>query len=417
MRTIGFTLAAALVILPATAVPVRAQATGDEAPATASDPAAKAFEPLRREFDRLQRSITNLGALDDRSKPLLAEFRDRVFAFADQWPGHSPAVAVAFQLSIWLGETDDARVESMMSRAAAGAPSDAPLLAMVGDYFNRRTQYGRTIELLAASGLDFSQHPRAALALSTAQFAEHRFAESAELLESIPAAVREKNPQLNGEISTALATRRQYVDFWAQEQVTRNREIAADDLPQVELLTSRGRIVLELFENEAPNTVANFISLVESGFYAQTRFHRVIANFMAQGGDPNTKPGGKGLPGTGGPGYTIADECLKPEARRHFSGSLSMAKETLPNTGGSQFFLTHLPTPHLNGKHTVFGVILEGLDIARSIRADDELQAANVLRKRDREYKPTTIPLPSPTIIPPPSADDSGAKDDSEPEG
>ena len=99
-----------------------------------------------------------------------------------------------------------------------------------------------------------------------------------------------------------------YKGFWAQEQELRQKEAAADDLPRVKLTTTKGDIVLELFENEAPETVGNFISLVKKGFYDGLTFHRVIAGFMAQGGCPDGD-------GTGGPGYAIYDECEKPAVR------------------------------------------------------------------------------------------------------
>ena len=128
-----------------------------------------------------------------------------------------------------------------------------------------------------------------------------------------------------------------YKKFWKTEQALREAEAKADNLPRVVLETSQGTIVLELFENEAPNTVANFIHLVENKFYDGLVFHRVLANFMAQGGCPKGN-------GTGGPGWTIACECYKDDARRHFRGSLSMAHRGR-DTGGSQFFLTFVPTP------------------------------------------------------------------------
>ena len=131
------------------------------------------------------------------------------------------------------------------------------------------------------------------------------------------------------------------------EMAIRATEENEDDLPRVKIETTKGTIVVELFENEAPNTVANFVSLVESHFYDGTPFHRVIPGFMAQGGDPTGT-------GTSGPGYTIACECDLPDARKHFLGSLSMAHAG-KDTGGSQFFLTFAPTEHLDGRHTVFG--------------------------------------------------------------
>ena len=115
--------------------------------------------------------------------------------------------------------------------------------------------------------------------------------------------------------------------------------------------TDAGLIELELFDDDAPKTVANFTKLVKEGFYDGLSFHRVIDGFMAQGGCPNTREGAKGMPGTGGPGYTINCEI---NSKKHLAGSLSMAHAG-KNTGGSQFFLVHDAQPHLDGVHTVFG--------------------------------------------------------------
>ena len=115
--------------------------------------------------------------------------------------------------------------------------------------------------------------------------------------------------------------------------------------------TDCGDINLELFDNDAPNTVQNFLKLVNDGFYDGLSFHRVINGFMAQGGCPNTRDGENGMPGTGGPGYSINCEI---NSNKHIEGSLSMAHAG-KNTGGSQFFIVHSPQPHLDGVHTVFG--------------------------------------------------------------
>lgn len=184
-----------------------------------------------------------------------------------------------------------------------------------------------------------------------------------------------------------------YRQYWEREKALREAEAKADDLPRVLLKTSKGDILIELFENEAPNAVANFLSLVEQGFYDNTVFHRVLPGFMAQGGDP------KGT-GEGGPGYNIACECYQDNKREHFRGSLSMAHGGR-DTGGSQFFLTFRPTPHLNGKHTVFGRVLEGFDtLANLQRIDpekprpyppDKIITATVVRKRDHAYEPKKL--------------------------
>jgi len=190
-------------------------------------------------------------------------------------------------------------------------------------------------------------------------------------------------------LEQALETERPKVEA---EMAKRAAEEKADDLPRVKIETSKGTIVVELFENEAPNAVANFISLVEKHFYDGTVFHRVIPQFMAQGGDP------KGT-GSGGPGYSIACECELPGARKHFLGSLSMAHAG-KDTGGSQFFLTFRPTEHLDGKHTVFGRVIEGLDVLPKIQRTegpmaglpDKIVKAEVIRKRDHAYEPETLP-------------------------
>ena len=115
--------------------------------------------------------------------------------------------------------------------------------------------------------------------------------------------------------------------------------------------TGVGEISIDLFDNFAPNTVANFAKLANEGFYDGLSFHRVIKGFMAQGGCPNSRKGSSGMPGTGGPGYNI--DCEINE-KKHEAGSLSMAHAG-KNTGGSQFFLVHEAQPHLDGVHTVFG--------------------------------------------------------------
>ena len=116
--------------------------------------------------------------------------------------------------------------------------------------------------------------------------------------------------------------------------------------------TDAGQITLELFDADAPNTVANFVKLAKDGFYDGLAFHRVIDGFMAQGGCPNSREGAKGMAGTGGPGYTIDCEV---NSQKHQAGTLSMAHAGR-NTGGSQFFICHEAQPHLDGVHTVFGL-------------------------------------------------------------
>ena len=140
--------------------------------------------------------------------------------------------------------------------------------------------------------------------------------------------------------------------------------------------TSRGTIVADLFDTEVPGTVANFEKLANSEFYDGTRFHRVISNFMIQGGDPLSKDASNPRVGTGGPGYTIKCETHL-NTHRHVAGSLSMAHAG-KDTGGSQFFICHGPQPHLDGKHTVFGQVKTGQDIVNAIRQNDVITSIRV---------------------------------------
>jgi cyclophilin family peptidyl-prolyl cis-trans isomerase len=128
------------------------------------------------------------------------------------------------------------------------------------------------------------------------------------------------------------------------------------------LNTDKGEIKLNLFANKVPQTVNNFVFLSRQGFYDNTIFHRVISDFMVQGGDPTGT-------GSGGPGYRFADE-FEPTLRHDKPGVLSMANAG-PNTNGSQFFITHVPTPWLDGKHSVFGQVVDGMDVLLSIPVRD----------------------------------------------
>jgi peptidyl-prolyl cis-trans isomerase B (cyclophilin B) len=133
--------------------------------------------------------------------------------------------------------------------------------------------------------------------------------------------------------------------------------------------TSKGSIVCDLFAKDAPKTVNNFVFLAREGFYNGTVFHRVIADFMVQGGDPTGT-------GRGGPGYKFEDET-KGNPHKHKVGSLSMANAG-PNTNGSQFFITHVATDWLDGKHTVFGHVTSGQDVVNKIQGGDQLKSVTI---------------------------------------
>lgn len=142
------------------------------------------------------------------------------------------------------------------------------------------------------------------------------------------------------------------------------------NLPQVTIYTNKGEIVIELFKNDAPNTVKNFTDLIMKNFYKGLTFHRVLKDFMIQGGCPHGK-------GTGGPGYTIKCEINK---RKHLTGTLAMAHRG-PDTGGSQFYITHSPQAHLDGKHTVFGQVISGMDVVNKIAQGDVMEDVKITKQ------------------------------------
>ncbi len=381
------------------------------------------FDALQRGFGTLYESLRAGGGVLLGDEAVIRVFRERVEVYAARYPGRR-VVAMELQLSLWLDDEertntlygqltdmtrdvniglawaahfqaldDRPKVGEIFSRLTATFPLNKQILVDWAKFYVDANLYLRALEVIEAIDLDPAENPRAMLLMSDCLFAEHRFTEAVAVLESIPGDTLADDFELARQVEDLLSLRRPYPELWAQEQQIRSEEASADDLPRVELLTVQGRIVLELFENEAPNTVANFVKLAESGYYDGVAFHLVLPNFMARTGDPNSRPGADGVPGQGGPGYRIVDEHDREGARMHFTGTLSMAKTGAPHTGGSQFFLTHAPPAHLNGKRTVFGRVMSGLDVVRSIDPNDLVETVTVLRKRDHVYEPQTLPL------------------------
>jgi cyclophilin family peptidyl-prolyl cis-trans isomerase len=262
------------------------------------------------------------------------------------------------------------------------------ILASLGDYL-ASDNYEKAADLAHVLVDNKLEHTHLDLLAGIAFFNTNDFIAAKKHLQ----AAKDKNA-INQDGQRYLESVDKYQEMWAKEQKIREAEEKAGDLPKVKFQTSQGDIVIALFENEAPNTVANFISLVEKGFYDGLSFHRVIPGFMAQGGDPNGD-------GSGGPGYTIPDEVKNANHREHFRGSLSMAKTAAPDSGGSQFFLCFVPTSHLDGLHTVFGRVIEGMDVVSKLQRTegvpgkpepDKIIKATVVSKRPHAYKPVTRP-------------------------
>jgi len=341
--------------------------------------AKEEFEAARKQEKELISELTLLQAEFQQpgadQKAIAAKFeaaRDRIPATKDRLE------AAAFALAMADSKNPAARELCglvIASRLQFDDPKQALQLATILDKAGAAD--GKIDMMAAAAAMVLSQPDDAAAWLTKAETDGIQ----KQKVDELRASIEDERPKVEAEMAK------------------RKADAEADDRPRVTITTSKGDVVVELFEDDAPNTVANFISLVEKGFYDGTPFHRVIGGFMAQGGDPTGS-------GAGGPGHVIACECDLPTARKHFLGSLSMAHAG-KNTGGSQFFLTFRPTEHLDGKHTVFGRVIEGFDVlpklARTQGEDgqpisgvqaDTIVKATVLRKRDHAYEPKKSPDP-----------------------
>jgi cyclophilin family peptidyl-prolyl cis-trans isomerase len=288
--------------------------------------------------------------------------------------------------------TADGMLEKLIStarQAFAQAPNADPqvtdlLVGTVAEW-NLRDDYEKALDLgnfLVAHGCKNQQLPEF---VGIAAFAVAQFDTAETYLRRA-----QESHKLSPPAESVLSQIGYCKEAWAREKKIRQAEAKADDLPRVLLKTSQGDVIVELFENEAPNTVANFLALVEQGFYNGLVFHRVLPGSMAQGGDPNGN-------GSGGPGYCIPAEFTRAEHRLHFRGSLAMGRSESPDSAGSQFYLMFAPKPSWDGKYTVFGRMLQGFEVLAKLQridpsrpariAPDKILEAQVLRKRPHKYE------------------------------
>ena len=356
--------------------------------------AAEGAEPNAAEVDRPQGDAqARFQAALTKWKELLATLREMQVEYrAATDEKQRQEIAQRYAEKVHEGEAMQPELFALAEAAFVAAPNADPELAeLVAAILARHVESDeyeaalRLAKVLIASKIEnarvYNLAGIAAFALCEFDLARQYFEEA-----------RQQNAidQMGAQLASQLS---KYEEAWPHEQELRAQEAEADDLPRVQIETTKGTIVVELFENQAPNTVANFISLVKKGFYDGTPFHRVLAGFMAQGGDPQGD-------GTGGPGYHIACECYREDRRLHFRGSLSMAHAGR-DTGGSQFFITFRPTPHLDGRHTVFGRVIEGMDVlAKITRRDpeqprqpepDRIVKATVLRDMKQPREPEIL--------------------------
>ncbi|MEX1075346.1 MAG: peptidylprolyl isomerase [Pirellulales bacterium] len=375
-RGAALAVAVACVVAAAMGPAVGRQA---EAPADQTAEAKAEFAEALGRMKKLMADLTVLQAQYQQPKADKSALEARFEAVKQEAEAAGERLEAAALGMLTVDPKDEGAREIALAVMAGALESDNPVKALAT---------ATTIDAAGAGNGDM------ALMAATAALVTTRPDEAAAWLDKATEAGAEAEQV--AQVRAALDRERPKIEA---EIAVRKAEAEADDLPRVKFATSAGDIVIELFENEAPNTVANFVSLVNKGFYDGTPFHRVIGGFMAQGGDPTGT-------GTGGPGYAIACECEKPGARLHFRGTLSMAHAG-KDSGGSQFFLTFRPTDHLNGRHTVFGRVIAGDDVLSKLTRTqdaegqpvpgikpDTILKGEVLRKRDHAYTPDTLPNP-----------------------
>lgn len=336
---------------------------------------------VQAEFDSIQEKI---NAVQDRGQRLAGDLipdLDRRIQAGPKDPGLLDARS---RLRETVGKLDEAMADLEAARALD--PKDPAIRARRPGLLRRLGRYEESRTDCSALLKEEAGHPVALATDGLCLYALNLFPEAVARLGEAMAKEGRLEPSLAREVKRTLDAAKIKRGEWDEEQRNRAAEAKADDLPRVKLVTSRGDIVIELFENEAPNAVASFIDLCDKKVYEGTTFHRVIPDFMVQGGDPLSKDKNPSNDGQGGPGYKFADE-FPTGYRRHFRGVLSLANHG-KDTNGSQFYITHRPTEDLDGKHVVFGRVIEGMNVVDAIKKGDTLKATEIIRKRAHAYRP-----------------------------
>lgn len=332
-------------------------------------------------------------ALDDRRKKIRSRLKDRQAEFSVSSRVRKLEIKKEFERLVdeWKSEIEPKMVS--LALAKLKADPDSELASRLAEKDPDQRQVVAVTEQLIKAGKDVGPVLRLA---GLAHFNMNDFQRSVELLEK----ARDKNAAPKD--PTVIDVARDFEKYWETEQELRKKEQAAaakpeTRLPKVLIETSKGNIVVELFENEAPNTVANFIDLVGKKFYDGQHFYNSRPLQAIEAGDPKSKPKyDKNLRyGFGGPGYTIKTEATEDNARLHFRGSLSMVSYG-KDTEGSLFSILRSPRPEWNpsagglGGQTVFGRVDKGMGVVDKLQNGDKIVKMSVLRKRPHKYTPKT---------------------------
>ncbi len=357
------------------------------------------WDGLKADYTQLRKYMSSKRRIGPAERTALEGLLVRLDEFIADNPDDRRALAMDISVSTWLGRSE--RVERDYEMLAQLTDADAVWLAWAKMRL-AENRYDEAGAMARNRPYDLAETPEIAIIDARSRMSRNEFQAAIDAIDAIPEAGLAK-PGIRANANRYRSMSQRWLALWEEEAAARAAEDAAGTAPVMQLITSRGPVTVMLFEEQAPNTVANFIELSEQGFYNGTRFHRVEPNFVVQGGDPNSRPGTPGEPGTGGRGAQIPDEAGRDDKRLHFAGALAMAKapnpnvpgSSIPNTSSSQFYVVLEPTESLNKEYTVFGRVIDGMEVLQRIRRDDELTAVTTISRPDREYKATTMLPPS----------------------
>jgi cyclophilin family peptidyl-prolyl cis-trans isomerase len=265
---------------------------------------------------------------------------------------------------------------------------------------------------VAARTQDLVPFPRTALALAETLIAANRPDEAKTMFDGMRTVFAER-PDLAGRAKTLGQRIDALTPLFFIERNQRTIDAQKDELPRVELVTSKGAILVELFAQQAPNSAEAFLSFVEKNLYAGTKFHRRIPGLALFGGDPNTKVGATGRPGFGSPGFRLPDEGRRSDRRLALGGTIGFAKaltqapqqqpgqpplpRAVENSAGATFFILLAPAEFLHDEFTIVGRILEGMEVVAELGPSDEIVSAKIVRAGNRIQQLATSPeLPTP---------------------
>lgn len=411
-------------------------------PGAAADEAPESFDSLLEEFRELTGKIDDSAGLPTSHLEDIRSLRERVTRFNEQRVASELSAAVEIQLVLWASDFSPAR-DAAFARLDGIEITSSGLRVLWAQHLKERMyRYEKAIEVLDAGEVDLEAHPIAAVIRAEALIPQNRFDDAQAALESIPTGARVR-PDLLDRMYYLRQQIEELQENWQDEAALRDAEASADDLPRATFETSRGTIVMELYENEAPNTVANFITLVEQGFYNGLSFYQVVPNTFVAAGDPAVRADLVTSPDKARLQYTLPlelprldnvageDDALDAEpietmedappagdaapaeqeeaeviplpekSRSHFAGVLSMERSG-EAIDSSRFIITLRQRLDRDGRNVAFGRVIEGMATARELTSDDQIISASILRKRDHDYAPVTIPAP---VEPQPPAD------------